>query len=383
MTLLSERERRWRLLLGGDNQDNASMSAEDMQLDQILNALYGSDDERGADLSSSAPKVARWLGDIRERFPSSVVRVMQKDAFERLNLERMLLEPEMLEAVQPDIHLVANLMSLGHLIPERSKETARQVVRKIVEELMRKLQSNTEQAIRGSLNRAMRKQRPRHADIDWARTIRANLKHYQPEYRTIVPERLIGYGRKQPSALKEVMLCVDQSGSMASSVIYASIFAAVMASISALKTQLVVFDTAVVDLTEKLQDPVDVLFGVQLGGGTDINKAVTYCQQQITKPQDTSFILITDLYEGGDQKQLVQRVAELKHAGVNVITLLALNDDGAPYFDKRLAQQFASLDVPTFACTPDQFPDLMAVALGGGSVADWTASQDIVMERQG
>ena len=302
---------------------------------------------------------------------------MQKDAFERLNLHSMLVQPEMLEAVQPDIHMVANLLSLGSLVPAESKDTARQVVQKLVDELLERLEADTSQAIRGSLNRAMRNHRPRPNDIDWLRTIKANLRHYQPEHKTVVPEKLIGFGRKKPSNLKEIMLCVDQSGSMATSVIYASIFAAVMASIPAMQTQLVVFDTAVVDLTEKLADPVEVLFATQLGGGTDINKAVTYCQQRIGKPQDTTMVLITDLYEGGDKKQLLTRAAELKQSGVNLITLLALNDDGAPFYDKNLAQQFSNLDIPTFACTPDQFPGLMAAAINDEDIADWAAKEAI------
>lgn len=382
--MLSERERRWSLVLGGKQPE--SLSDSDEQLDYLLRQLYEEsdpDEKRGASLSSSAPRLSRWLGDVRERFPKGVVRLMQKDAFQRLNLHQMLLQPEMLEQIEPDIHMLANLMSLRSLIPEQAKDSARQLVAQIVADLLQRLQSQTEQAIRGSLNRAARIQKPRHSDIDWARTIKANLRHYQPELGSIIPERLIGFGRKRPNRLKQVMLCVDQSGSMATSVIYASIFAAVMASIPALKTQLVVFDTLVVDLTEQLQDPIDVLFGIQLGGGTDINSALAYCQQRISAPQDTSLILITDLYEGGDSEQLLQRAAALKQSGVNLITLLALNDDGAPCFHSGLAQSFANLAIPTFACSPDQFPDLMAVALQGGSIADWAASQDICLQGLG
>lgn len=378
----TERDRRWRLLLGNTPAASQPLSADDLQLDQILALLYGdADDKKAGNLSASAPKVSRWLGDIRERFPKNVVQVMQKDAIERLNLTKLLLEPEMLEAVEADVHLLATLISLSHMIPEKSKQQARIIVQKIVDDLMQRLRQRTEQAIRGSLNRAQRKQRPRHNDIDWQRTIRANLAHYQPEYRTVIPQKLIGFGRRQPSALKEVMLCVDQSGSMATSVIYASIFAAVMASIPALRTQLVVFDTQVVDLTEKLQDPVDVLFGTQLGGGTDINKALAYCQQQISKPQDTTLVLITDLYEGGNRQQMLARAAELKRSGVNLITLLALNDDGAPSYDKQHAQQFANMDIPTFACSPDQFPELMAAALNQGDIATWAAQNNIALTR--
>lgn len=383
----TERLRRWRLILGGGKADGIcragvedggfNLGSGDMAMDQALAALY-EDQKRGqGGLGASAPKVARWLGDIRQYFPSSVVRVMQQDALERLNLHQMLLEPEMLSAVEADVHLVANLMALNGVIPEKTKETARLVVRKVVDELMRKLQNPMQQAVMGSLNRSQRNNRPRHSEIDWNRTIRANLQHYQPEYSTIVPERLIGFGRKR-SALKNIILCVDQSGSMAPSVVYASIFAAVLASIPAVKTQLVVFDTAVVDLTDLLQDPVDVLFGTQLGGGTDINQALSYCQSHVRQPQETILVLISDLYEGGNNDAMLKRVASIVASGVQMITLLALSDEGAPYFDHRNASVFAGLGVPTFACTPDQFPDLMSAAISRSDINQWAAKEDIV-----
>ncbi|MEN8221102.1 MAG: VWA domain-containing protein [Pseudomonadota bacterium] len=378
-----ERLRRWRLILGGGKAEGTdfSLSKVDSRMDQALAKLYnqGEDDSRKGGLGGSAPRVARWLGDIREYFPSSVVRVMQKDAFERLHMKEMLLQPEMLEAVEADVHLVADLISLNRVMPDKTKETARQVVQKVVDELMEKLSLPMQQAIRGSLNRAMRNNRPRHTEIDWIRTIRANLKHYQPDYQSIIPEQLIGFGRKQKRTLQEIVLCVDQSGSMATSVVYASIFAAVMASIPSVQTKLVVFDTAIVDLTEQLSDPVEVLFGTQLGGGTDINRAVSYCEKQIDQPQQTTFVLITDLYEGGNTTDLVKRVANIVHSGVQLITLLALNDDGAPCFDHHLAQTFAGLGIPTFACTPDQFPDLMAAALQKRDINQWAAEQEIVL----
>lgn len=235
-----------------------------------------------------------------------------------------------------------------------------------------------QQAVLGSLNRSQRNNRPRHNEIDWNRTIRANLKHYQPDYKTIIPERRIGFGRKR-SALKDIILCVDQSGSMATSVVYASIFAAVLASIRAVRTQMVVFDTAVVDMTEKLEDPIDILFGTQLGGGTDINRAIAYCQGTIRQPQDTILVLISDLYEGGNNTALLKRMASLVAAGVQVVTLLALNDDGAPCFNHQNAAAFAAMSIPTFACTPDQFPDLMAAAISRRDIEQWAAKQDIVV----
>lgn len=372
--------RKWRLILGSDESDGTgfSLGQQDLQVDKTLGALYDSD--RSGGLGASSPNVSRWLGDIRTFFPNTVVQVMQKDALKRLNLTQMLFEKEMLETVEPDVNLVATLMTLSRVIPDKTKDTARQVVRKVVDELIRKLANPTQQAITGSLNRSARNRRPKHNEINWHLTIQKNLKHYQPEYKTIIPETRIGYGRKRNS-LKDVVLCLDQSGSMGTSVVYSGIFGSVMASIPAIKTKMIVFDTAVADLTEELTDPVELLFGVQLGGGTDINLALTYCQQIITRPTDTVLVLITDLYEGGDASNMRKRAAELTAAGVQVIVLLALNDDGAPSYDHHNAQYFSSLGIPVFACTPDKFPDLMAAALSKQDIGLWAAKEDLVLKK--
>jgi Mg-chelatase subunit ChlD len=367
-----ERLRRWRLVLGGEAADGTgcTLGGQDAAMDGALTALYGRGDgkgqagkDRSAGLGASAPSVARWLGDIRTYFPSSVVQVMQRDAIDRLGLSTLLLEPEMLEAVEADVHLVGTLLSLNKAMPETTKETARAVVRKVVEDLEKRLATRTRATLTGALDRSARISRPRHHDIDWNRTISANLKHYLPEYRTIVPERLIGYGRASRSVKKEVVLCIDQSGSMAASVVYASVFGAVLASMRSIDTRLVVFDTAVVDLTDQLDDPVDVLFGTQLGGGTDINRALAYCQSQITRPAETVMVLISDLYEGGIRHEMLKRVAAMKASGVQFVTLLALSDEGAPAYDREHAAALAALGAPAFACTPDLFPEVMAAAI--------------------
>jgi uncharacterized protein with von Willebrand factor type A (vWA) domain len=178
-----------------------------------------------------------------------------------------------------------------------------------------------------------------------------------------------------------VILCVDQSGSMASSVVYSSIFAAVMASLPVVATKLVCFDTAIVDLTDELADPVEVLFGIQLGGGTDIDRAVAYCADRIERPTKAHLVLITDLYEGGDAVSLIDRLARLTQQGVNVIVLLALTDTGRPGYHPGLAAEAAALGIPVFACTPDQFPGLMATALRREDIAGWAAGEDIKLVR--
>ena len=364
-----ERRRRWRLVLGGEADTGQQLAGDDKRIDAALAALYDAPTageatgERGASLSASAPRVARWLGDIRTYFPSTVVRVMQADAIERLNLTRLLLEPEMLESVEADINLVGTLISLNSVMPERTRQVAREVVAKVVADIERRITQKTLAAVTGAVNRAARINRPRHRDIDWNRTVRANLRNYQPQLGTVVPERMIGYGRRGLAAQRDVVLCVDQSGSMAESVVYSGVFAAVLASIRTLRTSLVVFDTAVVDLTDHLHDPVEVLLGTQLGGGTDINRALAYCQGLITRPRETVLVLISDLYEGGFRDDMLRRVATLSTSGVQVVCLLALSDQGAPSYDHENAAALASLGVPAFACTPDAFGELMAAAI--------------------
>ncbi|MCA2971838.1 MAG: VWA domain-containing protein [Acidobacteriaceae bacterium] len=383
MTSANERWRRWQLALGEEDDENG-LADRDRRMNAALSALYnrGPDGRRGG-LGASAPRVAKWLGDIREFFPAPLVQIVQKDALDRLNLKALMFEPELLETFEADIHLVADLIALRSAIPGKTLQTARQVVRKVVDDLMKRLAHTTRETLRGALNRSQRTRRPRHADIDWRRTIERNLRLYQPRYGSIVPETLIGHARraKTRAELDHVVLCVDQSGSMAESVVYSSIFAAVLASVPGLSTKLVCFDTSIVDLTEELADPVEVLFGVQLGGGTDINAALAYCEKLVENPAKTHLILITDLFEGGDATQMLTRAALLKQKGVNLIVLLALSDSGHPSYDANHAGLIASLGCPVFACTPDQFPPLMAAALTGKDLREWAASEEIALIR--
>jgi hypothetical protein len=353
---------RWRLILGAkaDPESEIPLSTPLQGMDQVLDALY--DSERQGGLGNSSPNINRWLGDIRQYFPVSVVQVMQRDALERLGLQQMLLEPELLAAIEPDVHLVGALISLNKVLPVKTRDTARSVVRKVVEDLERKLRLPFVQAIKQALSKSHRNRRPRNNEIDWPKTIYQNLKHYQPKYKTIIPSILIGHGRKG-RAVRQVILLVDQSGSMASSVVYAGVFGAVLASIRALQTHIVLFDTAVVDMSAQQQDPIELLFGAQLGGGTDINKALGYAQTLIKSPQEAILILISDLFEGGNRAEMLKKAAFIKQSGAQVIALLALDDEGAPTYDHDNAAAFAALGIPAFTCTPDRFGEVMAAAI--------------------
>lgn len=351
-----ERARRWRLVLGGGE---GPLSPGDQEIDAAMELVYGEGGGR------SLPRVARWLGDIRRYFPTPVVHLLQQDALERPELRALLLEPEILEGLAPDPQLVATLIALRRTIPDRTRQTAREVVRRVVEAIRARLEVPTRQAIAAGQRASTR--RPRPHEIDWSRTILSNLRHYQPDRRQIVVERLLGTRRRRPG-LTEVVLCVDQSGSMGTSLVYASIFAAVLAGVPSLRTRMALFDTRVVEVTDLLPDPAELLFGIQLGGGTDIDQALAWCQRELSQPAHTLLVLISDLQDGSSQDGLppwLARARALVQSGVKMIGLLALSDAGTPAYDPAGAAALAGLGVPTFACTPDQFPPLLARALRG------------------
>jgi len=392
----AERRRRWRLVLGGaadealagvgaDDDDAGAggaaggpessesvLSGDDQRIDAALAALYdqagdgggrGGAGRRAGGLGRSRPGVVRWLGDIRRYFPTPVVRVLQRDAIERLDIKEMLLEPELLQTVEPDLRLVTMLVELNRVLPEETRATARQVIASVLADLERRLSDHTRQAVRGALARSARTSRPRPADIDWPHTISANLRHWIPERGTLVPERLVGHGRRQRSLARDVVIAVDQSGSMADSVVYASLFGGVLAQLPSLRTKFFAFDTSVTDLTAYLHDPVEVLFGVQLGGGTDIAHALAFCQQQVERPRQSVLFLVTDLFEGGNSTLMRRRVGELVSSGVRVVVLLALSDEGTPAHDHDHAAALAALGATVLATTPDEFPAVLAASL--------------------
>lgn len=378
-TVDQEQIKRWRLILGQHAQESLAqmagaggceLSGEQRAMDEALAAIYDESEggesaargrgARSAGLGPSAPNLAKWLGDIRSYFKEDVVAVIQNDAIERKGLKQLLFEPEMLKNVEPNPQLVGTLMSLKGHIPERTKETARMVVRAVVEKIKRLLEQRIRQAVMGALNRHEHSPIPHAPSIDWKRTIGRNLKNFQPTLGTIVPDKVYFFSRAQRTNKWNVIVCMDQSGSMAESVVYGSVTGSIFASLPALNTRVVAFDTEIVDLTEQCgNDPVDMIFGVQLGGGTDINKAVAYCEKFIPDPTQTIFFLITDLIEGGNQAQLVRRLKDLVGSGVRVICLLALSDSGVPTFNDALAKKISEFGVPCFGCTPNRLPDLI------------------------
>ncbi|MDI4645571.1 VWA domain-containing protein [Cohnella hashimotonis] len=392
-TMDADQVKRWRLILGAAAEEKleaaggaagggARLDEESLLMDEALAAIYDgtSGEARGsgpgagtaggsakaAGLGASAPRLAKWLGDVRSFFPSDIVSVIQADAVHRKGLTKLLFEPELLSQVKPDIGMVATLMSLRGQIPERTKETARTLVREVVDEIVRRLAQELTRAVTGSLNKRRHSPLPSLTGLDWDKTIRSNLKHYDIERRLLIPEKVYFFDRARKSKEWTVILDIDQSGSMANSVIYASITGSIFASMPSLETRVVAFDTEVVDLSEACaNDPVDLLFGIQLGGGTDINKSVAYCESFVTEPKKTLFLLISDLYEGGNRTEMIRRLRDMHESGVRTMCLLALSDDGAPAYDEDVARKLSAFGIPCFGCSPDKLPELIEGALKG------------------
>ncbi|MCI8933389.1 MAG: VWA domain-containing protein [Clostridiaceae bacterium] len=377
---------RWRLILGSETQDSFSgmgggpLSAEQLSMDAALAAIYGgpgeglgSDGGRGAGKGPSSPHISKWLGDLRSLFDPEIVAVVQNDAVERKGLKQLLLEPELLEGLEPDLNLASTLLALKDQIPKRSKESARKFIRKIVEEINKMLENDVRRAVTAALNRRAHSPLPSAAAIDFRYTIRRNLQNYNEELQSIIPERVWFFDRSSKINRWHVILDIDQSGSMGQSIIYSSVMACVLASMSAVKTSVVAFDTQIMDLTPLCEDPVDLLFGFQMGGGTDIAKSIAYCQGLMESPAKTLFFLISDLDEGGNRAALLRRLEEIKSSGATVIVLLAVADGGKPYYDATTAQRVADMGIPCFACPPDQLPTLLERALKGQGLEELAA----------
>ena len=403
MTGTNVKHRKWRLILGEDahqplsalNHDSVfELSDEDKIMDDALAAIYdetagvlasgsaGGKSGRQGGAGKSVPNLAKWLTDVRRFFPEDVVSVIQSDAIAKKGLKQLLLEPETLKTVKPDISMVSTLMALNRQIPEKAKESARALVKAVVDEIMKKMESDIRRAVTGALNKKNHTPLPSLSGMDWKRTVNRNLKNYDAEKKKIIPEKFYFYERTRKIKEWTVILDMDQSGSMADSIVYASVMGAIFAGIPSIDTHVVAFDTEVVDLTDVCRaDPVDVIFGVQLGGGTDINKSVGYCAQFIENPRKSLFILISDLYEGGVEAGLVKKLTDLHEAGVKVIVLLALSDRGRPAYDEALGKKINAVGIPCFACTPDRLPELVEAALKGKDLN--AVGADIAAKRTG
>jgi hypothetical protein len=391
-----EQLQRWRLILGKSGEEElrkcggrmgidcgSLLSGDLCDIDEALDMIYGEADDgtelsreeweaepgtrHGAVRGRSLPRVARWLGEVRRLFPTDIVTLVQKDAIERRGFKQLLFEPEMLAQVEPSVDLASMVLTLKNLVPEKAKAAARELVAKVVEELRRRLESRMRQAVRGALNRNGHTSFRSLANLDWPRVIRRNLKNYNPDLKVLIPEHLSFFARKQRQAEWNVIIAMDQSGSMASSLIYGGVMGAILASMPAVETHVVAFNhTDIVDLTAECHDPVDLLFGVQLGGAEDYWMATRYCERFMHTPAKTLYILLADLYDTSpNESKFVRKMEELLAGGLKAVTLLAISDQGKPSYNHDLAKKLTNLGMPCFGCSPDRLPDLLAAVLKG------------------
>ncbi len=404
MTISPEQLTRWRLVLGKGSEDRFSqmgagcaLSDEQLQMDEALEAIYAGEGEGEAEISKreweaplsgrphgsvrgrNMPRVARWLDQIREFFPTDVVVLLQQDAIERRGLKELLFEPEIMAKVEPSIDLASMVLTLKNLVPEKAKAAARDLVRRVVEELRKRLDSQFAQAIRGALNRNRHSPFRSLPNLDWPRTIRRNLKNYNPDLKVLIPENISFFSKQQRQNEWNVIIAMDQSGSMATSLIYGGIMGAILASMPAVETHVVAFNHEdVVDLTEHCSDPVDLLFGVQLGGAEDYWKATCYCERYMHTPAKTLYILIGDLHDTSpNEARFVKKMEFLLESGLKAVTLLAISDQGQPSYNANLAEKLAKLGMPCFGCTPERLPDLLAAVLKGNDLRQFAETNRI------
>ena len=407
MSVDPERLKRWRPILGQSTEEELArlgglgagvgiLSEAEGQMDDALEALYPLEshelDEgawkekhvgrKGGGGGRTIPKVATWLGKIREFFPSDVVALLQHDAIERRGMKELLFEPEVIAQIEPSLDIAATVLELKDLVPEQAKAEARELVRRAVEEVKRHLETEIVQAVRGSLNRSQHAPFRSLPNLDFPRTLRRNLKNYNPELKAVIPERLSFFSRQQRRNEWNIIIAMDQSGSMHNSLIYGGIMGAILASIPAVETHVVAFnDSDVVDLTEMCADPVDLLFGVQLGGAEDYWKATSYCERFMHTPARTLYVLLADLYDTSpNEKRFVRKMEGLLESGVRAIGLLAISDQGQPAYNKDLAGKLSKMGMPCFGCTPNRLPEMLATVLKGNDLSKFADDARLTAE---
>lgn len=371
---------RWRLILGAPaERHTGAPSGPAAARDAALEWLYGRDPEltrrgvrRGGVRSGdrdggSGPSVLTtvdWLDDVHRLFPKETIERLERDAVERYEIHDVVTDPAVLERIEPNAALLRAVLRTKHLMNPEVLALARRIVAKVVQDLMRRMATEVRATFHGTRSRRPSRS-PRARDFDFHGTIRANLAHYQPEESRLLIEhpRFLSRTRRHLDQWQLVLL-VDQSGSMVDSVIHSAVTAACLWGLPGLRTHLVAFDSAVVDLTADVTDPVELLLKVQLGGGTDIARAVEYGAGLIENPRRAIVALVTDFYEGGDAHRLVRTVRDLVRQGTHVLGLAALDEEANPSYDRELARRLAKVGAHVGAMTPGQLAEFVAERIG-------------------
>lgn len=364
---------RWRLVLGSMSDNSLSFSGSDREIlsfedmEQLLDYLYShaqGDDVRGESISDrsgglgeSQLTAAKWITKVRELFPKQTAEVLERHALDEFKMTELLTDKKVLEQMKPDMSLLKTVLQLKHLMKGEVLETAKKIARAVAEELSEKLAQSTRQALTGRLDRNSRSAVRSARNIDIHKTIRRNLKNYDKENETLVLKDVYFSSRVKKYNKKTVIIAVDESGSMLGSVIYSAVMAQIMSKLPFAEIKLVIFDTEIVDLSGMVEDPVEVMMSVQLGGGTDIGKALSYCESLIQTPSDTCVLCVTDLCEGGYPHILLNTAQNIMTSGAKLSFLTALDECANPIYDKNMGQLLADMGAFVGALTPDQLGD--------------------------
>lgn len=364
--------RRWRLILGryaAQPLAQTQFSSGDWKLDQALEYLYGHEyDGRGLEpprggggsLDPSQLRAIDWLTRSRKLFPKEVLERMQTQAIEKYGISELLNDPSVLRSLDATPELTRALLGMRGRLSVQMRDAVREVITKTVDEVTRRLKNDFVNALVGRRNRHRRSQLKSAQNFDWRGTIAANLKNFDSQRQQILIERPRFHARVKRNLPWDIVLCVDQSGSMTNSIIYSAVIVGIMSSLPAVRVKLVVFDTSVVDLTHLAHDPVEVLLTVQLGGGTDIGRAVRYCETLIGNPRRTVFALISDFEEGAPPAALLAAVQRMAEARVTQLGLAALDEQAEPVYDRQMAQRLAGKGMHVAALTPVHFAQWLA-----------------------
>ncbi|SEL08908.1 VWA domain-containing protein [Ruminococcus albus] len=371
---------RWRLVLGSQSDRDLEFSGTPSELrafadmEDLLDYLYSrssgedvrEDGSRSGGRGDSTLSAAKWINKVRELFPNKTADVLEKHALDEFHLTELLTDKEVLEKMTPNMDLLKTIMQLRHLMKGEVLETAKRIAAKVADELREKLENSVRQSILGRIDRNSSSPVHTARNLDFKKTIRRNLKNYDSESGQLMLKEIYFSNRVKRYSNKTVIIAVDESGSMVGSVIYSAVMAQIISKLPFAEVKLVIFDTNIVDLTGQAEDPAEVLMSVQLGGGTDIGKAMCYCEKLITAPAQTVVICVTDLYEGGPVNTLMNVSRNIITSGAKLSYLTALDENANAAFDRNLGQRLADMGAFVGALTPDQLGDYVGRIFSGG-----------------
>jgi len=367
---------RWRLVLGKTSEQHGICIGDDEDEARRIEALVGylfadsdsqgqTQDRQGGLGPGHTMNVPRWVDEVGQLFPRQAKEVMERELINRKGLRELMEKPEILERIEPNQELVKTLLTHRDLMNDKTRTLARKIIDRVVEELKKKLKVQIEPAITGAIRRDKHSPRRVYRNLDLKRTVRRNLHNFDAPSRKLLVDRLFFHAAERKSRPWHIIVAVDQSGSMLDSAIYSAVMASIFVELPSVRTSLFLFDTDIADLTDQVGQPVDVLLSIQLGGGTDITKALQYGYQLVRQPARTIVVLVTDFYEGRPERELVSQVKEMAQAGIRMIGLGALGYDARPEFNKTTASKCRKVGMDILSCTPEKLAEAMAHIIRG------------------